>query len=118
MSYEVSFLYSLVVTLVVEVTVVYIFGKYFYNNKDKLGIVFAGIISSALTLPYFWFILPAFIANRVMYITTGEVAIIIVEAFIYFRLLKLKFRQALFVSIIANLVSVLVGLLIIWLMGL
>lgn len=111
MSYEVLFLYSLIITLTVEVPVVFLLVKYLYKNTDKWGIVFAGIISSTLTLPYFWFILPAFITNRFIYIFIGEAVIIFIEAFIYFRLLKLRFYQALFVSFVANLASVLVGLL-------
>lgn len=110
MSYEVLFLYSLIITLVVEVPVVFLLARYLYMNTDKSGIVFAGIISSTLTLPYFWFVLPIFVTDRIIYILAGESAIILVEAFIYFRLLKLKFRQALFVSLIANISSILVGL--------
>ena len=110
MSYEILFLYSLIITLAVEVPVVFLLVKYLYKNTDKWGIVFAGIISSTLTLPYFWFILPYFVTDRFIYIFIGESTIILVEAFIYFRLLKLKFKQALFVSIIANLASILVGL--------
>lgn len=112
MSYEIIFLYSLFVTIAVEVFVVLFISQYFFKIQDKFKIIFAGIISSALTLPYFWFVLPAFIPDRVIYIIVGETAIVFIEAFIYFYLLKLKFKQAFILSLLANLSSILVGLLI------
>lgn len=111
MSYEVSFLYSLFITLLIEVPVVFLIVRYLYKKFEKWNIVFVGIISSTLTLPYFWFILPMYISDRTFYILVGESIIILIEAFIYFRLLKLKIGQALFISLVANLASVLVGLL-------
>lgn len=111
MSYEQSFLYSLFLTLLIEVPIVYFLVQYLYKKNEKGDILIAGIISSVLTLPYFWFILPAFVSNRIVYIILGESVIILIEAFIYHRLLKLKFTQALFVSLVANLASALFGLL-------
>jgi len=112
MIYEVLFLYALFATILTELFVVLLILRYKYKNYNNSDIVFAGIISSALTLPYFWFILPVFISNRIIYIIIGEVSIVLIEAFIYFYLLKLKFSQALIVSLIANITSILVGLLI------
>lgn len=111
MPYEVSFLYSLFITLIVEVPIVFFLVHYLYKKLEKWNIVFVGIIASTLTLPYFWFILPMYISNRTFYILVGELIIILIEAFIYFRLLKLKIGQALFISLVVNLASVLVGLL-------
>lgn len=112
MIYEYLFLYALLATLLTEVLVVFLILRYRYKNYNNLCIVFAGVISSALTLPYFWFILPSFISDRMMYIIVGETSIILIEAFIYFYLLKLKFSQALIISLVANIASILVGLVI------
>ncbi len=112
MSYENYFLISLFLTLVVEIPVLYLISRYFYKVNNNWNIVLSGILASVLTLPYFWFVLPAFIINRSIYVFAGESMIILVEAFIYFKLLKLKFKQALAISLIANLASILVGLLI------
>lgn len=112
MIYEYLFLYALLATLLTEVLVVFLILRYRYKNYNNLGIVFAGVISSALTLPYFWFILPSFISDRMMYIIVGETSIILIEAFIYFYLLKLKFSQTLIISLVANIASILVGLVI------
>lgn len=112
MAYEISFLYSLFITLLIEVPIVFFFVHYLYKKLEKWNIVFVGIITSTLTLPYFWFILPMYISDRTFYILVGESIIILIEAFIYFRSLKLKIGQALLISLIANLTSVLVGLII------
>lgn len=110
MNYEQSFLISLLITLLIEVPVVFFVVYSIYKRKEKFGIIFSGILASVLTLPYFWFILPYYISDRITYIVLGELAVIIIEAFIYFRLLKLNLRQAIFISFLANLASTLIGL--------
>jgi len=112
MAYEQMFLNALFLTLITEVPVVFVVSRYLYKIKDNFNIIFAGIISSVLTLPYFWFILPYFVSNRMLYIILGESSIILIEAFIYYKILKLKFSQALIISFIANASSILIGLLI------
>ena len=110
MSYEGIFLHSLVLTLIVEVPVVFLFCRYVYKLVDNWNVIIVAILASALTLPYFWFILPGYISDRTLYVIVGESVIVLVEAIIYHRLLKLKIGQALLVSLIANLASILVGL--------
>lgn len=112
MSYEQIFLWALLMTLLIEVPVVFLVNKYIYKNKNNIYVLFTGIVSSVLTLPYFWFILPAFISNRIVYIIVGEISIVLIEAFIYYCILKLKFSQAIIISLIANIASILGGLLI------
>ena len=112
MTYQKTFLLALFFTLLAEIPVVFISIKYFYKNENIKNIVFAGVVSSSLTLPYFWFVLPVFISDRMMYVLIGEVSIVFIEAFIYFHLLKLKFSQALVVSFVANIASILAGLII------
>ena len=111
MSYEKLFLYSLAITLLIEVPIVFLLAKYTYKITSKWNVIFAGIITSTLTLPYLWFILPLYISDRTIYIIVGEILVVLIEAFIYYRVLKLKFIQALLVSFIANLVSFSIGLL-------
>lgn len=110
MAYEQSFLISLLVTLLIEIPIVFFFVYSIYKRKEKFDIIFSGILASVLTLPYFWFILPYYISDRITYIVLGELVVIIIEAFIYFRLLKLKLRQAILISFLANLASTLIGL--------
>ena len=113
MSYEELFLYSLSLTLLMEVPVVFLLAKYLYKIQNTQDVIFAGLITSTLTLPYFWLVLPYFVSDRMSYIILGEVSIVLIEALIYYYILKLKFSQAMIVSLIANVVSILGGLLII-----
>ena len=113
MLYEQKFLLSLLLTLIAEVPVVFVLVRYIYKYKN-IGIstiIFVGILASVLTLPYLWFVLPAFVSNRTLYIILGETLVILVEAIIYYKLLKLKPLDAFIISLIANIVSIILGLL-------
>lgn len=114
MSYEQKFLFSLLLTLVVEIPVAVFLVKFFYKHREiKISrIVLAGIVSSALTLPYFWFILPAYIPSRNLVIFLGEFLIVFIEAIIYKQFLGLKPSEAFIVSLLANMSSVFLGLVI------
>ena len=112
MSYEKIFLSALFFTLLAEVPIVFLLAKYLYKKTNIGKIIFSGILTSTLTLPYFWFILPVFINNRMIYILLGESLIVIIEAFIYYQIIETKFIQALAISLIANIASILLGLLI------
>ena len=113
MSYEQNFLLALLLTLIVEVPIVFILINYFYKyKKETSDTIFVGILASTLTLPYLWFVLPSFILNRGIYEVLGEILVILTEALIYCKLLKLKPVDALFVSLIANIASIALGLLI------
>lgn len=113
MIYEQQFLFSLLLTLIIEIPAACLVIKYLYKKTEiKISkIIFVGFAANALTLPYFWFITPAFIPDRNTYIVTGELLVIIVEAIIYNQLLKLKLPEALAVSLVANGSSMLLGLL-------
>ena len=110
MTYEQHFLWSLLVTLLVEVPIACLFVRRAYKKSNTTDTIFAGIIASSLTLPYFWFILPIFISNRFAYVWIGESVIVLIEAYIYYRILKVSAKQAFVVSLIANVSSVIVGL--------
>ena len=112
MEYERLFLSSLILTIVVESIVVLVLARYLYNKRNYADIVIASIIASTLTLPYFWFILPNYIHQRLPYVITGELIIILIEAVIYWRLLKLEPKHALIISFLANCTSILVGILV------
>ncbi|MFZ2205302.1 MAG: hypothetical protein WAV23_01810 [Minisyncoccia bacterium] len=113
MFYEQKFLLSLLLTLIVEVPVVFVLLRYFYKYKDikTPTIFFVGVLASALTLPYLWFILPAFVFDRTIYLLLGESLVFLIEAFIYLKLLKLKPLDSFIVSLVANSASIVAGLL-------
>ena len=113
MLYENLFLVSLVITLFIEILVLFILAKYILKIKAKNSkIFFVGFIASFSTLPYLWFVLPHFFANYYVYATVGEVVVFVFEAIVYWQLLDLKIKKAIFVSFICNLVSFLIGLII------
>jgi len=103
---------SLAVTECVEVPIVALLvkGYYKYSEIRLLRIVAVAFTASALTLPYLWFVLPAFVMSRAVYIFGGEFLIIAAEAVIYNRLLGLKPREAAVASLAANVSSALLGL--------
>jgi hypothetical protein len=114
MAYEQEFLITLVLTLIVEIPVVVLLVKYFFKDKSiKISkIIFAGLIATTLTLPYFWLVLPFFISSRTFYIIIGEILVILVETIIYKQILDTKLLKAFLLSLIANVASIIAGLII------
>ncbi len=111
MLHEHKFLFALLLTLIIEIPIFVLLVNYFckHNKVEIYKIALIGAIASALTLPYFWFILPIYIVNRFVFIFCGEILIIFIEAFIYSQLLKLKFSKAFIISLVANIFSAFFG---------
>ena len=112
--YEIEFLKALLFTVSIETIVLLIlvkvipfFKKY---NISNLKIIFTGILSSFATLPYVWFIFPAFIFDQNLYIMTSESFAVITETLIFRHLLKLKFKNSLLLSLACNMISFAAGL--------
>lgn len=114
MPYEQKFLLSLLLTLVVETSLVFYFLKYICKSEEikSSKIIFTGLAASALTMPYFWFVLPFYVSDRIPYIFLGEGLIVFIEAIIYKQFLQLGFLRAIVTSLIANVVSAALGLII------
>lgn len=112
MSHEQLFLVSLFVTIFTEVVVICVLNKYIYKTFKYKDLAFAGVVASLLTLPYLWFVLPAFLFSRLIYIFVGEILVFIIEAIIYYKILKVKWSQSIVMSLIANIVSILIGLIV------
>jgi hypothetical protein len=112
MQYENQFLFSLLLTLAVEIPVAVVFVVFVFKSKEiKLAnIVGLSFLASVLTLPYFWFVLPAYFSSRGAYIFSGELLVVLAETVIYFKLLKLKLHQSFLLSLAANLASILLGI--------
>lgn len=110
MNYEFEFFLAIFKTLLIEVPIVFVLLRYVFKNKfiRSFDIVFVSILASVLTLPYIWFIFPAFIPKE-YFALIGEFLVFIIEFFIYFVLLKISYKQALSISFIANLLSYLIG---------
>ncbi len=108
-----DFLRALFMTIFIETSVLLVFFKTRYKNlkiKTKL-IVGSGILASFSTLPYLWYILPIFFSSTWVYISIGEITVALIETLIIVSMLKIDIKKAVLVSLIANLTSFLVGLL-------
>lgn len=116
-AYEAEFLSALAVTVLVEASVVVLSLriKFFYNRRKSVSwsqSIAAGILPSVATLPYLWFVLPAFVATYLRRTIIGEIGIMVVELMILRFLTGLPWRKSALLSIAANIASVAVGLLI------
>ncbi|HUV46808.1 MAG TPA: hypothetical protein VMW29_01610 [Candidatus Bathyarchaeia archaeon] len=109
--YEYFFLKALLLTIFVETLILLIIIKVLCKNiRDKTqikDIIIVGIISSSLTLPYLWFILPSF--NLPNYLFIGEFLTILLEAYLFRKFLKVSLRHAFLFSLIVNVSSFLIG---------
>ncbi|MDR2189964.1 MAG: hypothetical protein LBP53_01950 [Candidatus Peribacteria bacterium] len=102
MMYELQFLCSLGITLLVEVPLAIVIVKCFKEPKiSLLRTVGIGILATSLTIPYLWFIFAAFFDYWTMAVW-GEVFVCIVEAVLYWKLLPLPLPKALLLSLLAN----------------
>lgn len=112
MIYEIRFLAALSATVAIETAVLFfvmrkIFG--FGNEKIKnKKIIISGLACSTLTIPYLWFVFPAFM-DQTMVLVFGEGFAVLAEAGLLKVLLPLQGRQALGASFLANLCSFLAG---------
>lgn len=67
------------------------------------------MLCTALTLPYLWFILPPYV-DAANYIVIGETLVFLTEAAILNRILGLRPAVALVCSVVMNMASFLLGL--------
>jgi hypothetical protein len=113
--YEYQFLKALGFTIVIETAVLFIIVRRIFSiPRSAISnslLLFSGIISSGLTLPYLWFVLPAFIKGHQLYVATGEASAVFVEMAIYWFVLKLNIKRCFFLSVVANLCSYSLGVL-------
>lgn len=111
--YALQFLAALLVTELTELPVVwYLLSRYSAGKGEKVAagrIAVACIFANMATLPFLWFIYPEFFPYRTSVIL-GEATALVAEAFLYMVLLRTSVRAAFFSSLVANISSVLVGL--------
>jgi hypothetical protein len=114
MTYETRFLVALAITVVTETTVLFILVRAFWkiaaSGLSNARCLAAGIFASSATLPYLWFVLPAIVKAYVPQVVIGEIGVFAVEALFYYYMLNLTIRRSALLSLVANIVSVIVGL--------
>ncbi|MBW8888662.1 MAG: hypothetical protein JF616_12975 [Fibrobacteres bacterium] len=107
------FLQALGLTVAIETTVLWGVTRLFRRGgtPPSTGRVLAcGILCSSATLPYLWFVLPAWVQDRHALMAIGEPAVTLVEAGILALALPAGPARALALSFACNLVSFLMGL--------
>ncbi len=109
-SYAVDFLIALVLTLLIELPVLWVLARGVFKlagvpTRRLLGV---GALGSLLTLPVLWFVLPAFLSPAAA-IAVGEVLAVVIEALLLWRLLPARPLVAVVLSLAANLASFLLG---------
>jgi uncharacterized protein YqhQ len=116
MNYETLFCKALITTVVTEsaaiATIIRFVAGIGHRRIVWPRIVGACIIPSCATLPYLWFVLPAFITDFYVRTIVGEVAITVTETVILKALLLLPWRYCALLSLVANCASIGAGLLI------
>lgn len=111
--FEARFLIALVLTVAVETAVLLALIRLLYKAPIvSIGwarCIFAGFFASFATIPYLWFVLPAFIHSYTAMVVTGEIGAFLLEALAYVFLLNQPFRRTVVLSFVANLSSVVLG---------
>lgn len=109
--YELNFLYSLALTILLEAFTLSVLLFYFYKKtlsvKEMLMVY---VLPSFASLPYVWFLFPAFLQeNYTLYLVVAECFVLIVEMLLLSYLLKFSLKDGFILSLSANLVSAVVG---------
>ena len=116
MNYELLFLKSLGLTIVIETLVMILFFRFVVQLKDiKISqLLMTGFIASFATLPYLWFVFPTYIDQRIWYAIIGESFAVLAETVIIGGVLRTKLTLSFLCSLICNATSFLIGLIIPW----
>lgn len=112
MDYELDFIKSLILTILSETFILLLFFHWILNKKHQANIyavLLVGIISTTLTLPYVWFILPRFFPDKTTFILISETLVIIIESLIYIKFIKCRYSLLLLASFLSNTFSFLLG---------
>ncbi len=111
--YEISFLKSLGLTILVESIVLAIILKVLYPARQVFTFkpFFICLSASALTLPYLWFIGPVIYGHALSGIIIAEFLIILTESLFYFYFLELSGKRAVIISLLCNTSSMVAGIL-------
>ena len=109
-----KFLIAWILTILIETIVLFIIAKLFWK-KDQISnkrLIIIWILASTITLPLLRFVLPLFVTDETIYIVVWELTVTLIEIFIIKYWLKISRWKAIIASIICNLCSYLLGVLI------
>jgi len=110
--YFLSFLKSLVITVILETTILFFLSKLFFkkDNIKTWKIILTWVVASSATLPILRFILPFIFHDYIVYAIVGEIFVTFAEVFIIKYLLDINRQKSTLASVACNLFSVIIGL--------
>ena len=113
MSYELAFLQALLITVLLECFIAALLKKFFGRRlllkQTYTRLLLTVALASIITLPYAWFVLPAFVKSGIAYILLAEISVTIIEALFYWFTLKTSIKAAIILSVTANFFSWYIG---------
>jgi len=114
MNYELLFIKSLILTIVIETIVMIVFFRYIIKLKNTgiSKLLITGFITSFATLPYLWFLFPVYIHNKIIYMVFAESFAVLIETIIIASILKTKITVSFLCSLTCNMISFISGLII------
>ena len=110
----VKFCIAWILTILIETLVLFVIAKLFRKNNQisNLRLLLVWILASTVTLPLLWFVLPLFIVDEICYIIVWELLVTLIEVFIIKYWLKISWWKAVLASVVCNLCSFLIWLII------
>lgn len=103
-----SFWKYLLLTIIIEILVLFAFKKALKLDVGYKRIIFAGIVASSLTFPVLWFfkdIGTSLFASFQIYTLVWEISVILVETILLKYILKISWKHAVIFSIFCNIIS-------------
>lgn len=111
--YETRFLLALAFTVAIETAVLFAATGIFFREigirRNFPRVLITGALCSGFSLPYVWFVLPAFIQSKTAFALTAEAWAVIAEAVIIMWALRMKPSHSFLVSLACNACSFLLG---------
>jgi len=110
----VKFWIAWILTILIETLLLFAIAKLFRKKEgiSTLRLLLVWVIASTVTLPLLRFVLPLFIVDGVEYTVVWELLVTLIEVFIIKYWLKISWWKAILASVVCNLCSYLLGLLI------
>ena len=110
----IKFWIALILTILIETIVLFAIAKLFRkeNQISNKRLILIWILASSITLPLLRFVLPLFVTDETIYMVAWELAVTLIEIFIIKYWLKISRGKAILASVICNLCSFLLWLLV------
>ena len=111
--YDLHYLRSLALTIFIETSLLFLIVRRFYKPPEaqpgRALLLAGGILASGATLPYVWFVFPAFIRHHALYTILVETFAVVAETAIFTALFRMNWKKALLLSACCNAASFIAG---------